>query len=100
AQFGPHAPPLMYCGQAAIRRGARIQPMYWRPPSGRKAADLGLWVHSEVVSVLDAISGVAPGVKPLLIGKSLASHAATIAAERGLPAIWLTPLLTIDSVCA
>ena len=34
----------------------------------------------------------------VLIGKSLGTYAAALAAERGLPAIWLTPLLTSDWV--
>lgn len=32
---------------------------------------------------------------PLLIGKSLGSFGAAVAADRGLAGIWLTPLLTI-----
>jgi pimeloyl-ACP methyl ester carboxylesterase len=30
----------------------------------------------------------------LLIGKSLGSHATGLAADRSLPAVWLTPLIT------
>jgi hypothetical protein len=45
--------------------------------------------------VLDGIDG-----SPLLIGKSLGSNAAVLAAERSLPAVWLTPLLTMPWVVA
>jgi hypothetical protein len=36
--------------------------------------------------------------RPLLIGKSLGTHAASTAADHALPAVWLTPLLTLDRV--
>lgn len=39
-------------------------------------------------------------VVPLLIGKSLGTTAAALAAERGLPAVWLTPILTVPWVVA
>jgi hypothetical protein len=32
--------------------------------------------------------------RPLLIGKSLASRTAGLAADRTLPAVWFTPLLS------
>ncbi|MFB9237212.1 alpha/beta hydrolase [Plantactinospora siamensis] len=40
----------------------------------------------------------AVGRRPLLIGKSLGTLAAPLAAERGLPAVWLTPLLRVGPV--
>jgi pimeloyl-ACP methyl ester carboxylesterase len=36
----------------------------------------------------------------LLIGKSLGSYAASVAADRELPAVWLTPILTVPWVPA
>ena len=53
------------------------------------------WVCGEVVPVLDAVGG-----SPLVIAKSLGTNAATLAAERALPAVWLTPLLTTPWVAA
>jgi pimeloyl-ACP methyl ester carboxylesterase len=47
-------------------------------------------VCDEIAPVLDAVAGGA-----LLIGKSLGTNAAALAAERSLPAVWLTPLLTV-----
>ncbi|MGW4296911.1 hypothetical protein ACWEH1_28295 [Micromonospora chersina] len=43
--------------------------------------------------LLDSIDG-----RPLLIGRSLGTDAAAIAAQRSLPAVWLTPLLTLPWV--
>jgi hypothetical protein len=37
---------------------------------------------------------------PLLIGKSLGTMAASLAADRSLPAVWLTPVLTVPWVIA
>ncbi|WP_285663232.1 alpha/beta hydrolase [Actinorhabdospora filicis] len=47
----------------------------------------------QVAPVLDEIG---PHTTPLLIGSSLGSRAAALAAERGLPAVWITPTLTTD----
>jgi hypothetical protein len=59
-----------------------------RSGAGRAAARrLGA---GEATPVLDGISG-----RPLLIGKSLGTLGAALAAERSLPAVWLTPLLTV-----
>jgi hypothetical protein len=46
-------------------------------------------VRGEVAAVLAGVAG-----SPLLIGKSLGTVAAGVAADRALPAVWLTPLLT------
>jgi hypothetical protein len=50
------------------------------------------WVRAEISTVLDDLGG-----HPLLIGKSLGSLAAGVAADRSLPAVRLTPLLTMPS---
>ena len=41
-----------------------------------------------------------PGGHPLLIAKSLGTNAAMVAAERRLPAVWLTPILTVPWIPA
>jgi pimeloyl-ACP methyl ester carboxylesterase len=51
------------------------------------------WVSGEVAPLIDTVGG-----RPLLIAKSLGTNAAAIAAERSLPAVWLTPLLTLPWV--
>ncbi len=89
---GPHAPLLMYAADAAEARGARIRHVHWDPPYDPEEIPLekaGPWVTSRVPRC--------PGA-PLLVGKSLGTHAAGIAADLALPAIWLTPLLTLDWV--
>ncbi|MCY1143397.1 alpha/beta hydrolase [Actinoplanes sp. Pm04-4] len=89
AKFGPGAPLPMYAGDVAGQRGAMVHRHMWTedPPApgpGREA-----WVQGQVAPVLDGLPG-----QPLLIGKSLGCFSAGLAADRSLPAVWLTPVLT------
>jgi hypothetical protein len=81
--FGPAAGMLLYAGTVAERRGASVRWHWWSRTPPPDAA--GPWVAAEVAPLL--------GSGPLLIGKSLGTHAAGPAADHGLPAVWLTPLL-------
>lgn len=86
---GPHAPLLMFAADAAEARGADIRHVYWHPPYDPDETPLeaaGPWVTAQVPTIAG---------HPLLIGKSLGTHAAGVAAKRALPAVWLTPLLTL-----
>jgi pimeloyl-ACP methyl ester carboxylesterase len=97
--YGPDAPLLDYATWAAANRGADTSAVVWQrageivrlPPD-----ECGREVCAQVVAHLDTFDGR----RPLLIGKSLGSHAAALAAERGLPAVWLTPVLTSPWVVA
>jgi hypothetical protein len=92
ARHGPHAPLLMYAADAAEARGAQLRHLHWDPPYDIESTPIeqaGPWVSARLPAVAD---------DTLLIGKSLGSHGAALAAERGLPAVWLTPLLTIEPV--
>jgi hypothetical protein len=90
-------PLLAYAASAATVRGAQLVQMTWRPPEGQHTTGLGPWATAEVSAVLDRLAAV-PDVAPILIGKSLGAHAAGIAAERGIPSVWLTPLLRQEFV--
>jgi len=84
--FGPGAPLLMFTGDLARARGAEVHRHEWteKPPEGLD--DYERWVRAQILPL--------PADEPLLIAKSLGTHAAALAAERDLPAVWLTPLLT------
>jgi hypothetical protein len=84
--YGPYAPLLMYAADAAEARGASIRHVDYRHEPG---ADPGPWVLEK----LGPVTG-----SPLLIAKSLGTHAAEVAARQNLPGIWLTPVLTSDWV--
>ena len=90
--YGPHAPLLMYSAIAAETRGARVRAVSWsRPddPPNLDPPDRAAWVRKEAEPVLDEAG---PGT--LVIAKSLGTYALLLAADRNLPGVWLTPLLT------
>jgi hypothetical protein len=97
--FGPGAPLTMYTGDLAELRGATVHRLEWTstPPAAPevfepKAMD---WVAEQVTPLLDALGG-----RPLLVAKSLGTYACGLAADRDLPAVWLTPLLRRAHVVA
>jgi pimeloyl-ACP methyl ester carboxylesterase len=86
----------MFAGDVAGRRGATVHRHSWtQPPPEQSGPELEAWVRGQATPVLDAIGG-----RPLLIGRSLGTLAAALAADRSLPAVWLTPLLLEDCVVA
>jgi pimeloyl-ACP methyl ester carboxylesterase len=56
-------------------------------------------VASQVESAAEELTA-AVGAAPVVIGKSLGSLAAPVAADRGLAAVWFTPLLTDEPTVA
>lgn len=92
--YGPKAGMLVYASEAAERRGAAVELIWWTPPRDRPFEERPSWVYEQVTPV------VAKLPTPLLIGKSLGSYGAAVAADRGLPAVWLTPLLTMPACAA
>ena len=95
--FGSGAPLTMYTGDLAQQRGATVHRHDWigTPPQpveafSRQGQD---WVRAQITPLLDRLGG-----RPMLIGKSLGGNAAVLAAERDLPAVWLTPVLRAPSV--
>jgi hypothetical protein len=100
-KYGPSAPLLAYASDAAEARGARIVPHAWAPtqeiierPELRAA-----WVRERATPLLDDLAA-AGQPRPVLLAKSLGTLAAPLAAERGLAAVWLTPLLLDPDVVA
>ena len=97
--YGPDGPLLMYARLAVQSRGGRVRPIRWELA---RDADLSLQrqrVASQVESAVEEMTA-ATGAAPVLIGKSLGSLAAPVAADRGLPAVWFTPLLTDEPTVA
>lgn len=94
--YSPFTPQTHYAGVVAENRGATVHRHVWSEevPNWQVPA-IADWVRAEVTPLVDSVSGT-----PLLVGKSIGSNAATVAAERSLPAVWLTPLLTFPWVVA
>jgi hypothetical protein len=87
---------LMYAGDVAERRGTTVHRHSWsQDPPDPFEPEVESWVHGEVTPLLDTLGG-----RPLLIAKSLGTNAAALAAERSLPAVWLTPVLTAPWIVA
>ncbi|WP_203589889.1 alpha/beta hydrolase [Streptomyces sp. SID13031] len=99
-QFGPHTPLLMFAADAAEHRGARLTPVSWDDPDGLltlSPEELGPWVLGQLDRAAPSLRSADERPQDsatLLIAKSLGTHAAVVAAELGLPAVWLTPVLT------
>ena len=92
--YAPARPLLHYLRKVLQQHGWTVQELWWQPPhdewdftdtDGRQE-----WVVAQAEA---ALSGETAS-RQLLCGKSLASFAAPVAAERGLSAIWLTPVLS------
>lgn len=94
--YDAHAGMLLYVAAVAARRGATVHRHRWsgRFPDPSEPA-IEPWVRDDITAELDEIGGA-----PLLIGKSLGSNAAAVAADRRLPAVWLTPVMTAPWITA
>jgi hypothetical protein len=91
--YGVDGPLLMYARLAVTRRDGNTHPIRWQLAGGRDFSQQRGKVASQVAAAIDELTA-ATGAAPVVIGKSLGSLAAPIVADRGLTAIWFTPLLT------
>ncbi|AGZ44460.1 alpha/beta hydrolase [Actinoplanes friuliensis] len=90
--------PLDLGWEALNDRGAVIEEIAWDMPESLLDAGPEPFVRAHTAVALHRLSVKAPGERPVLIAKSLGTYAAALAAERELPAIWLTPLLHVPSI--
>lgn len=79
-------PLFVYLGEALRRAGFRLHGISWQVPENLSLDTGGGWVCDQVAATLTERTH-------LLVGKSLGSLAAPLAADRGLAAVWLTPPL-------
>ena len=87
------APLLWFAREAAQAGGWSVLELAERAPRHEEPF---AWMRDRAARALDAAEAETIAV----IGKSLASAAAPLVAERGLPAVWLTPLLNRAEVAA
>jgi len=92
-------PVLMFARLAVQRRGGRAHPIMWEFAEGRDIASQRQRVVAYVESAVDELTA-ATGAAPVVVGKSLGSLAAPLVADRGLAAVWFTPLLTDEPTVA
>lgn len=85
------ARPLLHFTRAVLEfHGWTVRELWWRPPA---LSEYLPWVREQTELALDTTPA-----GTLLVGKSLGSLAAPVAARRGLPAVWLTPLFSNAAV--
>lgn len=104
--YSVDCPLLYFANEVADVREAYVEPVHWTPPDLEQAAlrrwlngsESQAWVCGQVADAVERVAKQAPAVHPVLIGKSLGSRAAQVAADRDLPGIWFTPLLYIPDV--
>jgi hypothetical protein len=87
ARYLPFAPLLWFAREVAVARGWSVLEV-WDEYLDR-SEDPWRWVEERAEAALTR----AGSVEIVLVAKSLTSRAVTVAGERGLPGIWLTPLL-------
>lgn len=84
-----HQSLLTFAEEALERREVEVHRLWWSPPTELSLPDLIPWVREQVETAIDDL-----GLDdPVLVGKSLGTLSAPVAADRGLAAIWLTPVL-------
>ena len=86
-RYFSQAPLLWFAREAAQAAGLTVLELTERAPAGREPFE---WIRERAGEALEEAAGAAEIV---VIGKSLGSAAAPMAVERGLSAVWLTPLL-------
>ena len=96
--YGPQAPLLDLAGEALADRGAAVETITWTVPDGLLDIGPEPFVRAHVAAAMYRLAESARTATPVIIAKSLGTYAAALAAERELPAIWLTPLLHIESI--
>ena len=97
--YGPDGPLLMYARLAVQRRGGDTHPIVWDLSGTPDFSQQRRRVASQAESAIDEMTA-ATGAAPVVIGKSLGSLAAPLVADRGLAAVWFTPLLTDEPTVA
>jgi hypothetical protein len=93
-RYFSQAPLLWFAREAAQGLGWSALEVSERAPGDR---DPFVWMRERAAAALDA---AASAETVAVIGKSLGSAAAPLATERGLAAVWLTPLLDRTEVAS
>jgi len=96
--YSPAAPLLDFTRVALLQHGFAVQQLWWDSTT-RGDEDPEEWVRRHVAAAhARELRHPEGGDHVLVVAKSLGTRAASYAAERGLDAIWLTPLLVEPAV--
>ncbi|WP_405507827.1 alpha/beta hydrolase [Streptomyces cyaneofuscatus] len=95
--YSPARPLLHFASSVLRQHGWTVQELWWHVPD-----DFPEYSEDERIAWVDRQVGRAAnaegGACRLVVGKSLGSLASGTAADRGIAAAWLTPLLTFGHV--
>jgi hypothetical protein len=92
-RYGPRKPVLRAVSEVLLACGWAVREVRWEVPEGSPERRATRWVVDQARTATAGWSE-----RPLLVGKSLGTRAASYAAGERLDAIWLTPLLLDSSV--
>lgn len=84
--YTPNAPLLHYTRRCLRDQGWTVREHWWSRGQAMETGPAGR-------EAIDVVEGAGEPLIHLVVGKSLGTLAAPVAVERGLPAIWFTPLL-------
>ncbi len=87
--YTPARPLLHLARNVLFGHGWTVQELWWQPPATTDQDERAAWVAAQATAAVEAETAS----RILLVGKSLGTYAAPLAAARDLPAIWFTPLL-------
>ncbi|MEV4410456.1 alpha/beta hydrolase [Catellatospora sp. NPDC049609] len=97
--YTPARPLLHLARNVLFGHGWTVQELWWAPPTTDED-ERAAWALAQATAAVEAESAR----RVLLVGKSLGTFAAPLAATRDLPAIWFTPLLfradVVDALAA
>ncbi len=102
--YSPTAPLLEFARQAFLQHHFSVQQIWWDTTTRCGSAEPDVWVRQPDQAEAWVRRQVAEALAEeladhvVIIGKSLGTRAAAYAAERGLDAIWFTPLLVDPTV--
>lgn len=85
ATYSPNHPVLYYAREVLRAQGWSVEEVWWNPED--------LASEEALISKAKAAFERVADSNPLIVGKSIGSLALPLVAQRGWPAIWLTPLL-------
>lgn len=85
ASYSPDRPVLYYAREVLRAQGWSVEEVWWNPED--------LASDEAVIRTAKAAFEKVADSNPLVVGKSIGSLALPLVAQRGWPAIWLTPLL-------
>lgn len=90
--YSPNHPVLYYAREVLLVQGWSVEEVWWNPED--------LISEEAVIRRAKVVLDKVADSNPLVVGKSLGSLALPLVAQRGWPAIWLTPLLNRPELVA